>query len=110
MKHHDYSHFEIEDRGNTLIVRVDGGPHSLFGLDIANELDGLVDRVSRDPSVHAVVFTGARPGRFVSRADGRWLRGEGAAVPKLTRRAASAALRLVRGVDRARLPKPVLQR
>ena len=91
-------------------MRVDGGPHSLFGLDIANELDELVDRVDRDPSVHAVVFTGARPGRFVSHADVRWLQAEGAAVPDLNRRGASAVLRLARGVDRARVPEPVLRR
>ena len=110
MTHQDNSHLEIEDRGAILIVRVDGGPHSLFGVDIANELDELVDRVDRDPSVHAVVFTGARPGRFVSHADVRWLQAEGAAVPDLNRRGASAVLRLARGVDRARVPEPVLRR
>ena len=110
MTHQDNSHLEIEDRGATLIVRVDGGPHSLFGVDIANELDELVDRVDRDPNVHAVVFTGARPGRFVSHADVRWLQAEGAAVPDLNRRGASAVLRLARGVDRARVPEPVLRR
>jgi enoyl-CoA hydratase/carnithine racemase len=110
MTHQDNSHLQIEDRGTTLIVRVDGGPHSLFGVDIANELDELVDRVDRDPSVHAVVFTGARPGRFVSHADVRWLQAEGAAVPDLNRRGASAVLRLARGVDRARVPEPVLRR
>ena len=103
-------HLVIEDRGAVLTVRVDGGQHSLFGLDIANELEELVDRVDRDPSVHAVVFTGARPGRFVSHADVRWLQEEGAAVPELSRRGASAALRLARGVDRARVPEPVVQR
>ena len=106
----DNSHLLIEDRGAVLIVRVDGGPHSLFGLDVANELDELVDRVDRDPSVHAVVFTGARPGRFVSHADVRWLQAEGAAVPDLNRRGASAVLRLARGVNRARVPEPVLRR
>ena len=110
MTHQDNSHLEIEDRGAILIVRVDGGPHSLFGVDIANELDELVGRVDRDPSVHAVVFTGARPGRFVSHADVRWLQAEGAAVPDLNRRGASAVLRLARGVDRARVPEPVLRR
>ena len=110
MTHRDNSHLQIEDRGATLIVRVDGGPHSLFGLDVANELDELVGRVDRDPSVHAVVFTGARPGRFVSHADVRWLQAEGAAVPDLNRRGASAVLRLARGVDRARVPEPVLRR
>ena len=106
----DNDHFEIEDRGATLVVRVDGGPHSLFGVDIANELDELVERVDRDPTVHAVVFTGARPGRFVSHADVRWLQAEGAAVPELGPRAASAVARLARGVDRARVPEPVLRR
>ena len=43
MTHQDNSHLQIEDRGAVLIVRVDGGPHSLFGLDIANELDELVE-------------------------------------------------------------------
>src|SRR5690349_5410919 len=101
---------EVEDRGAVLVVRVDGGPHSLFGVDIANQLDELVDRVDGDPSVHAVVFTGARAGRFVSHADVRWLQAEGAAVPELGRRGASAALRLARGVDRARIPEPLLQK
>jgi enoyl-CoA hydratase/carnithine racemase len=110
MTHRDDRHLEIEDRGTTFIVRVDGGPHSLFGVDTANELDAFVDRVDRDPSVHAVVFTGARPGRFVSHADVRWLQAEGAAVPDLNRRGASAVLRLARGVERARVPEPVLGR
>ncbi len=103
-------HLEIEDCGAVLLVRVDGGQHSLFGVEIASQLEELVDRVDRDPSVHAVVFTGARPGRFVSHADVRWLQEEGAAVPELSRRSASAALRLARGVDRARVPELVLQR
>ena len=110
MMHRDNNHLDIEDRGTTLIVRVDGGPHSLFGLDVANELDELVDRVDRDPNVHAVVFTGTRPGRFVSHADVRWLQAEGAAVPDLNRRSASAVLRLARGLDRARVPESVLNK
>ena len=110
MTHQDNGHLEIEDRGAVLIVRVDGGPHSLFGLDIANELDELVDRVDRDPSVHAVVFTGAHPERFVSHADVRWLQEGGAAVPKLGRRGASAALRLARSMDRAGVLGPVVDR
>ena len=102
------TYLEIEDRGTVLIVRVDGGPHSVFGLDIANQLDDLVNRVDRDPSVHAVVFTGARPGRFVSHADVRWLQEEGAAVPELGRRGASAVARMARGV--ARVPEPMVRR
>ena len=96
MAHEDKGHLEVEDRGAVLIVRVDGGPHSLFGLDIANQLEELVDRVDRDPSVHAVVFTGAHPERFVSHADVRWLQEGGAAVPSLGRRGASAVVRVAR--------------
>jgi enoyl-CoA hydratase/carnithine racemase len=110
MTRHHTSHFEIEDRGAVLIARIDGGPHSLFGVDLANRLDELVDRIDRDPGVHAVVFTGARPGRFISHADVRWLQAEGAAVPELGRRTASAALRMARGIDRAGVPEPILQR
>src|ERR671916_2622535 len=110
MTHQDNKHLQIEDRGSVLIVRVDGGPHSLFGLDTANELDAFVARVDRDPSVHAVVFTGARPGRFVSHADVRWLQEGGAVKPKLGRRSASAALRLARSIDRAGVPRPVVDR
>ena len=105
-----HSHLDIEDRGATLIVRVDGGRHSLFGIEIANELDELVDRVGRDPSVHAVVFTGTRPGRFVSHADVRWLQEGGAVKPKLGRRGASAALRVARGIDRVGIPGPVVDK
>lgn len=38
MVREDKGHLEVEDRGAVLIVRVDGGPHSLFGLDIANQI------------------------------------------------------------------------
>ncbi|MBC2644233.1 MULTISPECIES: enoyl-CoA hydratase/isomerase family protein [unclassified Rhodococcus (in: high G+C Gram-positive bacteria)] len=110
MTHESKGHLEVEDRGDVLIVRVDGGPHSLFGLDIANQLDELVDRVDRDAGVHAVVFTGTRPGRFVSHADVRWLQEEGAAVPPLGRRGASAIARVARGADRARLLEPVVRK
>jgi enoyl-CoA hydratase/carnithine racemase len=100
----------IEDRGAVLVARVDGGPHSLFGVQISDQLGALVDRADRDPNVHAVVFTGAREGRFVSHADVRWLQAEGAAVPQLSRPLASAALRIARGIDRARALDPVVQK
>ena len=111
MAHEDKGHLEVEDRGAVLIVRVDGGPHGLFGLDIANQLEELVDRVEGDPSVHAVVLTGAHPERFVSHADVRWLQEGGAAVPALGRRGAAAVARVARIADRARvLLEPVVRR
>ena len=111
MAHEDKGHLEVEDRGAVLIVRVDGGPHGLFGLDIANQLQELVDRVEGDPSVHAVVLTGAHPERFVSHADVRWLQEGGAAVPALGRRGAAAVARVARIADRARvLLEPLVRR
>jgi enoyl-CoA hydratase/carnithine racemase len=110
MAHEDKGHLEVEDRGAVLIVRVDGGPHSVFGLDIANQLEALVDRVDRDPRVHAVVFTGAHPERFVSHADVRWLQQGGTAVPSLGRRGAAAVVRVARGADRARVLEPMVRR
>jgi predicted house-cleaning NTP pyrophosphatase (Maf/HAM1 superfamily) len=44
MTHEARGHLEVEDRGAVLIVRVDGGPHGVFGLEIANQLEKLVDR------------------------------------------------------------------
>ena len=110
MAHEDKGHLEVEDRGAVLIVRVDGGPHAVFRLEIANQLEELVDRVDRDPHVHAVVLTGAHPERFVSHAHVRWLQEGGAAVPALGRRGAAAVARVARIVDRARVLEPVVRR
>jgi enoyl-CoA hydratase len=101
---------EIEDRGSVLIVRVDGGPHALFGQDIANQLDALVERADRDPGIRAVVLTGAHPDRFVSHADVRWLQTGGAAAPTVGRRGASAIVRTAKNVDRGRVLEPVVSR
>ncbi|MBF6148880.1 enoyl-CoA hydratase/isomerase family protein [Nocardia nova] len=103
MRLHSKGHVEIEDRGPVLVVRVDGGPHGLFGLEISNQLEQLVDRADHDPNVHAVVFTGTHPGRFVSHADVRWLQEGGAAVPPVNRLGASVLARTAKNVDRARL-------
>jgi enoyl-CoA hydratase len=101
---------EIEDRRAVLIVRVDGGPHQLFGRDIANQLDALVDRADRDPNIRAIVLTGAHPDRFVSHADVRWLQVEGAAAPPVGRRGASAIVTTAKNVDRGRVLQPVVSR
>ena len=93
MTHQDNSHLEVEDRGATLVVRVDGGPHSLFGLDTANELDDRrPSRPLRQPCRRAV-------------ATGRGRRGPG---PEPTRRICRSAPG--QGVDRVRVPEPVLRR
>lgn len=101
---------DIEDRGAVQVVRLDGGPHALFGLDLANQLEELVKRVDTDPNVHAVVFTGAHPDRFISHADVRWLQEGGADSPSVGRRAASAVIRVARGAERAHFPETVARK
>lgn len=103
-------HLQIEERGAILIVRVDGGPHALFGLEIANQLEELVERVDHDPRVHAVVLTGVHPRRFISHADVRWLQEGGAATPSVGQRGASAIVRAAEIADRARVLDPVVNR
>lgn len=92
---------EVEDRGGVLVARIDGGPLGLFGNDIAEQLDALVDRADRDPDVHAVVFTGTHPERFVSHAEVRWLQEAGATVPSVGVKGASALAHTAKGVNRA---------
>jgi len=110
MTQKEKGHFEIDDRGAVLIVRVDGGPHALFGPEIADQLEELVDRVDGEPSVHAVVFTGAHPERFISHADVRWLQEGGAATPSVGQRGASAVVRAAEIADRNRVLDPVVAR
>jgi enoyl-CoA hydratase/carnithine racemase len=98
-------HLEVDDRGSVLVVRVDGGPHQVIGPQLAHQLEALVDRVDTDSQVHAVVFTGAHPDRFVSHAEVRWLQEGGATVPSVGRRGASALTRTAKGANHLR---PVL--
>jgi len=69
MTSEDKTGLEIEEHGTTLIVRIDGGEHALLDPGMAAQLGRLVDRADKDPSIHAVVFTGAHPDRFLSHAD-----------------------------------------
>ena len=92
---------DVDDLGAVVIARLDIGPLGLFGNDIAEQLDALVDRVDSDPDVHAVVFTGTHPERFVSHAEVRWLQEGGAKVPSVGAKGASALARTARGVNGA---------
>ena len=99
---------EIEDRGSVLVARVDGGPLGLFGNDIAEQLDALVDRADGDPNIYAVIFIGTHPERFVSHAEVRWLQEGSASVPSVGVKGASALARTAKGVNRAGGLQPLL--
>lgn len=100
---------DIEDRGAVQVARIDGGPLGLFGPELAEHLESLVDRVDADPHIHAVVFTGAHPKRFVSHAEVRWLQEGGASVPAVGTRGASALARTAKGANH-RILDPVVGR
>ena len=86
----------VDDRGSVLVVHIDGGPLGLFGNQLAEKVDVLVDRADSDPSIDAVIFTGTHPGRFISHAEVRWLQEGGAAVPSVSVGGASVLARAAR--------------
>jgi len=76
-------HISVEGDAGVLVARIDGGPHALFDATIAKQLKELVDRADRDPDIHAVVFTGTHPDRFLSHSDVRWLQKGGTGFPPI---------------------------
>lgn len=98
---------EIEERGATLVVRIHGGEHALLTPGLAAELGELVAKVDRDPNVHAVVFTGAHPDRFLSHADVTWLQQGGVGFPPINTRMARLVARMARRVNRLPLIRPL---
>ena len=83
-----------------LVARIDGGPHALFDATIAKQLKELVDRADRDPDIHAVVFTGTHPDRFLSHSDVRWLQKGGTGFPPINTRLAGLVARTARLINR----------
>lgn len=101
------ANFTEEKHGGTLLVYVDGGKHQLFGLKFSKLLDELVDRAENDDDIHAVVFTGKHPNRFVSHADVRWLQEGGLDVPNVKRRGAAAIIDVSRRMSSAAALDPL---
>ena len=96
----DKTGLEIEEHGTTLIVRINGGQHALLSPDIATQLGKLVDRADKDPNIHAVVFTGAHPDRFLSHADVAWLQEGGVGFPPINTRVAGIVSRMARVINK----------
>ncbi|AMY20301.1 MULTISPECIES: enoyl-CoA hydratase/isomerase family protein [Nocardiaceae] len=110
MSDHSGGTLTVDRCGPVMVVTIDGGEHQLFGLELANQLDVLVERADADPSIHAMILTGNHPTRFASHADVFWLQSEGAATPKLSPTVASALMRTARHADRGRLLEGVVSR
>src|SRR5215217_7540061 len=91
----------VENHGpKVLVARIDGGPHALFDAAIAKQLKELVDRADRDPNIHAVVFTGTHPDRFLSHSDVTWLQKGGTGFPPINTRLAGLVARTARLINR----------
>src|SRR5215213_1808035 len=91
----------VENHGpRVLVARIDGGPHALFDAAIAKQLKELVDRADRDPDIHAVVFTGTHPDRFLSHSDVTWLQQGGVGFPPINTRLAGLVARTARLINK----------
>lgn len=93
-------HIDIEAHGQVLIARIDGGPHAVFDASLVKQLKDLVDRADRDPNIHAVVFTGTHPDRFLSHSDVRWLRSGGVGFPPINTGFAGVVTRMARLINK----------
>ena len=93
-------HIAVEGDAGVLVARLHGGPHALFDPEMARQLKELVDRAHRDPDIHAVVFIGTHPDRFLSHSDVRWLQEGGTGFPPINTRTAKLAARSARLINR----------
>jgi enoyl-CoA hydratase/carnithine racemase len=66
---------------------------ALFDAALTKQLKELVDRADRDPNIHAVVFTGTHPDRFLSHSDVTWLQQGGVGFPPINTRIAGIVSR-----------------
>src|SRR5437870_2275658 len=93
-------HINVENHGAVLVARIDGGPHALFDAALTKQLKELVDRADRDPNIHAVVFTGTHPDRFLSHSDVAWLQQGGVGFPPINTRVAGIVSRMARLINK----------
>ena len=93
-------HIDVENHGAVLVARIDGGPHALFDAALTKQLKELVDRADRDPNIHAVVFTGTHPDRFLSHSDVTWLQQGGVGFPPINTRVAGIVSRMARLINK----------
>ena len=93
-------HIDVENHGAVLVARIDGGPHALFDAALTKQLKELVDRADRDPNIHAVVFTGTHPDRFLSHSDVTWLQQGGVGFPPINTRMAGIVSPMARLINK----------
>lgn len=97
---HTGGHIDIESHGPVLVAHIDGGPHALFDAALVDQLAALVTRADKDPDIHAVVFTGTHPDRFLSHSDVEWLQRGGVGFPPITTGIAGIVTRMARTINK----------
>src|SRR6266487_5441368 len=95
-----HGHIDVEERGAVLVARIDAGLHALFDAALTKQLKELVDRADRDPNIHAVVFTGTHPDRFLSHSDVTWLQQGGVGFPPINTGIAGIVSRMARLINK----------
>ncbi len=103
-------HIDIENHGPVLVARIDGGPHAVFDASLVKQLKELVDRADRDPNIHAVVFTGTHPDRFLSHSDVRWLQQGGVGFPPINTRMAGIVSRMARFINKVPIVRTITRK
>jgi len=91
---------EVEQRGTTQIVRIYGGKDALLYPEMVKDFARIVDRADKDPDVHAVIFTGTHPDRFLSHADILWLQQGGVGFPPINTRVAGIVFRTATALNK----------
>ena len=89
-----------ERRGRVLVATLYNPPHGLMDAGVVDALEALVAQAESDPSVGAVVLTGAHPERFVAHYDVSELLEGARTSPTAGRRTASASLRAIGALRR----------
>ena len=86
---------DVEQHGKVLLATIRNPPYALMTPRILRDLAALVQRVNSDPSVGAVVLTGAHPTRFLAHFDVRVILGSAEKSPRIKPSTAHRLLRFV---------------
>src|SRR2546421_11193945 len=90
-----------ERQGAVVIARLDNPPRNYITVPVLDDLRAFLDEMRRDREARAVVFTGARPGLFLTHLDVPELIGVLESAPvKLSYRTARAAIGAVAAARR----------
>jgi enoyl-CoA hydratase len=65
----DYTHLDLRRDGPVLIATLNNPPRNLMNARMVEEMHAVVDRISDDAEVRALIFTGGADGIFITHYD-----------------------------------------